>query len=461
MAYSEAKIKEIVEKQRSYFQSGQTQHYAFRKEQLQKLKNAIQHHEPRLRTALAKDLGKSEYEAYVTEIGFSLYDISNTLKNLKKWMKPKKVRTPVLSQPAKSWVSRTPYGVNLLIGPFNYPVQLTLAPLTAAIAAGNTTVIKTSELTPHCSAALRDLIEETFDPEYAVYVPGEVPETTMLLKQKFDHIFFTGSPRVGSIVMQAAAKHLTPVTLELGGKSPCVVHDDANLDIAVKRVVFGKFMNAGQTCVAPDYLLVHSAILSEFQEKLKARIRTVFGEDPSQSPDYGRIVNERHFERILGLINPEKVILGGQSDRESRFIAPTVMSRVTLEDRVMSEEIFGPVLPILEYSSLDDIYTVISKLPQHPLAFYVFSSSSQIQQQLTTQVQFGGGCINHCIQHLVNHNLPFGGVGESGMGSYHGLSGFENFSHKKSVLKAATWLDLPFIYPPFEKRISLMRKLLK
>jgi aldehyde dehydrogenase (NAD+) len=333
--------------------------------------------------------------------------------------------------------------------------------LIAAIAAGNTAVVKTSEMTPASSAVIQRFIEDVFVPEYVAYVPGAVEETTLLLAQKFDHIFFTGSPRVGSIVMSAAARHLTPVTLELGGKSPCIVHHDANLDIAVKRICSGKFMNAGQVCIAPDYVLVHQKVKEAFLERLKHRIVECFGEDASASPDYGRIINDSHFQRISAMIEPHKVVAGGQLDAARRYIAPTVLRDIQLDDKAMSEEIFGPVLPVLEYKDFDDIYKVIAQLPQHPLAFYIFSESRKVQHELIARIQFGGGCINNCIMHIVNSYLPFGGVGQSGMGAYHGFHGFDSFSHKKSVFKSATWIDLPLLYAPYRDKIKLLRMIMK
>jgi len=351
-------------------------------------------------------------------------------------------------------------GVNLIIAPYNYPINLTISPLIAAIAAGNTAVIKTSEMTPACSAIIRKIITETFIPEYIAYIEGEVPETTLLLQQKFDHIFFTGSPRIGSIVMSAAAKHLTPVTLELGGKSPCIVHEDAKLDIAVNRIISGKFLNAGQTCVAPDYVMVHKSVKESFLTKLKARIIKVYGEEAKNSPDFARIVSDNHFQWIAGLINPEKILVGGQTDAATRFIAPTVLRDIALADKAMSEEIFGPVLPILEYEHLDEVYAVVDQLPHHPLACYIFSESNIIQQEIINTVQSGGACINNCVFHAGNPHLPFGGVGESGMGAYHGVHGFECFSHKKGVLKSATWMDMSLIYPPYGNKIKWLCKFL-
>ena len=455
------RIIKVVKSQRDYFNSGATRSYKFRIEQLKKLRKALKDFELEFSAALKTDLGKDPFESYATEIGFVLHDIRHTIKRLKGWMKPKKVKTPFYLKPGSSRIYSEPLGVNLIIAPFNYPVGLTFAPLVAAIAAGNTAVVKTSELTEHVSSVIEKLINTVFEKEYIAYVPGGINETTVLLEQKFDHIFFTGSPRVGSIVMQAAAKNLTPVTLELGGKSPCIVHKDADLDIAARRIIYGKMMNAGQTCVAPDFILVHEDIELELQDKLVERINELYGQDPSQSLDYGRIVNEQHHDRLVGLIAPKKVIIGGQYDRESRYIAPTVMDNVTLDDKVMQEEIFGPILPMMEYNSLDDIYETISSLPQHPLACYIFSNSKQVQEELISKIQFGGGCVNHCINHLANPNLPFGGVGESGIGSYHGYEGFKRFSHQKSVFKSGTKPDLPLVYPPYKGKMKFLRMIIK
>ena len=462
MMITEEEISEIVRNQRVFFNTRVTLPYEFRIIQLKKLRNGIKKYEKEFTIALKSDLGKSKFEAYATEIGFTLHDISYSIKNLKKWMKPKKVSTPVMLQPASSRIESSPLGVNLIIAPFNYPVQLALAPLVAAIAAGNTAVIKTSELTPACSEVIKNLIEDIFSSIYIAYIPGEIPETTALLKQKFDHIFFTGSPRVGSIVMEAAAKYITPVTLELGGKSPCIVHSDAKIDIAVNRIVYGKFMNAGQTCVAPDYVMVHKEVKEVFLAKIKKRIIKLYGTDATKSKDYGRIINEQHLIRIAKHIDKHKLVVGGTIDKSINYISPTVMKNVEITDSIMSEEIFGPILPVLEYENFTEIYDVIGKLSHHPLACYIFSESKKIQEDLVSKIQFGGGCINHCIQHLVNPNLPFGGVGNSGMGSYHGYEGFKQFSHQKSILKAATWLDPSIIYSPFNLfKLKLLKMLLK
>jgi len=457
----EQKIIDVVSKQRQFYNTGITQKYETRIKCLQKLKSGLLKYEKDFHAALKQDLGKKEFEAYLSETGFCQHELTETMKKLKKWMKPKRTSTSMLVQPATSKIYFSPLGVNLIIAPYNYPINLTFSPLIAAIAAGNTAVIKTSEMTPTCSEVTQKLIEEIFEENYIAYVPGEVKETTALLEQKFDHIFFTGSPRVGSIVMSAAAKNLTPVTLELGGKSPCIVHDDANIDIAVNRIVNGKFLNAGQTCIAPDYVLLHRNIKETFIKKLKQRIIHSYGEDPSSSPDFGRIVNDGHFERIANMIEQDKVVVGGQTNAAEKYIAPTVMRDVSLDDKSMSEEIFGPLLPILDYTSFEDVYSVIAQLPQHPLACYIFSEDKSIQQELISNIQFGGGCINNCVFHMGNSHLPFGGVGESGIGSYHGVDGFERFSHKKSMLKSATWIDNKLLYAPYGNKIKLLRLLMK
>lgn len=454
-------IIRVVSEQRQFFNSRATRDYSVRHKTLCQLKSALKNFEGEIHTALKMDLAKPEFEAYFTETGFCQHELTETIRKLRKWMKPQLVRTGLLVQPARSTIYYSPRGVNLIIAPYNYPINLTFSPLIAAIAAGNTAVIKTSEMTPACSAVTQKLIDSTFDPRHIAYVPGNVPETTILLEQKFDHIFFTGSARVGSIVMSAAAKTLTPVTLELGGKSPCIVHRDAKLDLAVNRIVAGKFMNAGQTCVAPDYLMVHRNIKESFLDKLKTRIIEAYGKNASKSVDFGRMVSDSHFERVAAMIIPEKVVIGGQIDAATRFIAPTVMRDVALNDAVMTEEIFGPVLPVLDYEEIDEIYDTVAQMPRHPLATYVFSSNSRVQNKLIERLQFGGGCVNQCVLHLANPYLPFGGVGESGIGAYHGFSGFEQFSHKKSVMKSATWLDLPLTYAPYKDKLKWLRRIMK
>ncbi len=460
-ATAEKDIIETVAKQHEYFKTGATRSCQSRIDNLLRLKAALTDHEADLTQALKQDLGKPEFEAYLSETGFTLHDLSMTIGKVKKWMQPKRTLTSLLTQPSSSRIHYSPLGVNLIIAPYNYPVNLTFSPLIAAIAAGNTAVLKTSEMTPACSAVIQRLISETFPQEFIAHIEGEVKETTILLQQKFDHIFFTGSPRVGAIVMSAAAKNLTPVTLELGGKSPCIVHEDAKLDIAVKRIVNGKFLNAGQTCIAPDYVLVHKAVEEAFLSRLKDRIVHVYGEDPKQSPDFGRIINSSHLQRISAMIDAQKVVVGGQCDADALYIAPTVLRNVTLDDRVMAEEIFGPVLSVLSYQLLDEVYAIVDRLPHHPLACYLFSENQAVQREVLDNIQSGGACINNCVFHVANHYLPFGGVGESGMGAYHGFHGFECFSHKKGVLKSATWIDVPLTYAPYGGKIKLLRKIMK
>ena len=454
-------IQTIVQNQKFFFHSGATLTYDFRRKALQDLKEGIRQREIEFRDALMADLGKPEYESYVTETGFVLHELTRTLKKLKRWMGSRWRPTPFYLLPGSSRAIYSPLGVNLIISPFNYPMQLCIAPLIAAIAAGNTAVIKTSELTPAVGKIIRDLIETVFQPEYVAYIPGEVEETKILLQQKFDHIFFTGSPRVGAIVMGAAAPYLTPVTLELGGKTPCIVHSDAKLDPAIRRIAYGKFMNAGQTCVAPDYALVHKKIESQFLDGMKNRIRSLYGPDPSQSPDLGRIVNTAHFKRLVSLMDPAKVVIGGTHNEANRFIAPTVMSGISLDDQIMAEEIFGPILPVVTYDTLDQAKEIIAAMPQHPLALYLFTEDKAVAGDIMTHLPFGGGCVNHCIQHLANPYLPFGGHGTSGMGQYHGFDGFEQFSHKKGVYKAPSWADLPLIYPPYKGKLKWMKAIFK
>ena len=457
----EKQIQTIVQNQRTFFNAGNTLDVEFRRSALEKLKAAIKSREKEIRDALKKDLGKPEYEAYITETGFLLHELGQTIRHLKKWMRPRRKPTPFYLQPGTSRIVYAPLGVNLIISPFNYPLQLCLAPVIAAMAAGNTAVIKTSELAPAVGEVIRDLVDTCFDPEYIAFVPGEVEETKQLLRQKFDHIFFTGSPRVGAIIMAEAARHLTPVTLELGGKSPCIVHEDAVLAPAVRRIVYGKFLNAGQTCIAPDYILVHEDIEAAFLRDINQRILSLYGENPALSPDLGRIVNEAHFQRLVSLIDPAKVVTGGTHDVETRFIAPTVMAGVTLEDKIMTEEIFGPVLPVIPYRDLDQAREIIAALPQHPLAFYLFTQSREVQAELMETIPFGGGCVNHCIQHIANPHLPFGGHGISGMGQYHGIHGFEQFSHKKGIFKAPPWGDLPLLFPPYKGKLKWMKAIFR
>ncbi len=456
-------IIETVQAQHRFFKTGESLAYAFRLQQLKKLRAAIYEFEDELLAALKQDLGKPVFETTLSEIGFVLMDINETISSLKKWMKVKRVRTPFVMWPGRSQVYYQPLGVNLVIAPFNYPFALSIAPLIAAIAAGNTVVLKTSEQTPATSTVIKKLIDKTFAPDFVACIEGAVEETTLLLQQKFNHIFFTGSVRVGSIIMSAAAKQLTPVTLELGGKSPCVVHRDADLATAVKRIVYGKFLNAGQTCIAPDYVLVHHEVRDAFLQQLEQRIHALYGDDARQSPDYARIVNQKQLQRLLSLLDKDKVLCGGGYDLEQCYLEPTVLKDVTVNDAVMEDEIFGPILPVLEYNSLQEVFDMVEKLPHYPLAAYIFTRDKDIEQAFIQGIPYGGGCINHCLQHVGNLHLPFGGVGNSGIGNYHGFNGFETFSHKKSIYKAVNWFDyFSLLYPPYSRfKLAVLKKLLK
>ncbi len=453
-------IDAVIERQKQYFRTGETRSVPFRREQLIKLREAVLRFEPQLLAALKEDLNKSEQEAYTTEIGIVLSEIRTALRHVRRWSKPERARTPMTHFGASSLIVPEPYGTTLIIGPWNYPVNLMLVPVVSAIAAGNTIVMKPSEMAPATSRALAALVRETFRPEYATLIEGEASVSTELLKRPFDHIFFTGSPQVGRIVMEAAAKQLIPVTLELGGKSPCIVHKDARLSLAAKRVVYGKLTNAGQTCVAPDYLLVHREVKAVLLKEIASVVETFYGQDPIRDPDYGRIVNERHYRRLLGYLSDGRIAYGGQSNDASLKIAPTLLEDVPPNSKVMCEEIFGPILPILEYESTEELLSIMRQNPK-PLALYVFSENKQFQQDIIREVPFGGGCVNDTLMHLGTPYLPFGGVGTSGIGSYHGEHGFRTFSHYKSVLKQTSRFDFPFRYPKAKNGLSIIRKLLR
>jgi aldehyde dehydrogenase (NAD+) len=453
-------ILNLLELQRRFFASGKTLDIDFRKAQLQRLLEAVQAHEEQLIKAMHADFRKPAFETYTTEIGFVEKELRLVIKNLQRWARPKSVRETLLNFPARSYVYSQPYGVALIIGPWNYPMQLVLNPLIGAMAAGNCAIVKPSELTPATSAVITELISATFDPAYVAAVEGGVPTTQQLLAQRFDYIFFTGSTQVGRVVMKAAAEHLTPVTLELGGKSPAIVAEDADLSLTARRIAWGKFMNAGQTCVAPDYLLVQEQVKDDLIEQLRIAIEQFYGEDPQHSPDFARIVNDRHFHRLSSYLQEGVVRIGGQLDQQTRYIAPTVLDQVSWSHAVMQEEIFGPILPVLTYTSLDDAITQVND-GEKPLALYFFSGDKEQQEEVLRHAHFGGGCINDTISHLINPNLPFGGVGESGVGSYHGQSSFELFSNQKSVVHRGTWLDLPLRYPPYGDRLAFIRRLFK
>ncbi|MBB6021834.1 aldehyde dehydrogenase (NAD+) [Paenibacillus sp. JGP012] len=454
-------VQVILTKQQSFFRSGATRSAEVRIQRLTRLKQAIQKYETRLTEALYQDLGKSEFESYTTEIGFMLDSITHTIRKISKWMKPTKVKTQVALLGSKSCIIPEPYGAVLIVGPFNYPFQLLIEPLVGAIAAGNTAVLKASEHTPAVSAVVRELIGEVFEPEYVQVVEGAKDTTTALIHAPFDYIFFTGSVPVGKIVMQAAAQNLVPVTLELGGKSPVIVDEQADIQVAAERIIWGKLLNTGQTCIAPDYLLVHERVKQPLIEALKGAIVAFFGTEIQNNKDYGRIVNHAHFKRLTTLIerDREKVIYGGASDEERRFIEPTLID-ASWDAATMEDEIFGPILPIISYGHLDEAIAQIVKRPK-PLALYLFTSNKDVQDKVLTEVSFGGGCINDTITHVANPRLPFGGVGHSGIGSYHGRYSFETFSHMKSILKKSTRINPPVLYPPYDNKLKLIKRLLK
>lgn len=462
---TEQEIKTILNKQREYFTSGATLSERFRREQLEKLKTSLQQHEADLNLALQQDLGKSRMESYMCEIGLTLSELTWMQKHLKKLMKEKRVPTPLSQFAARSFRSPSPYGTVLIMSPWNYPVLLTLDPLIDAIAAGNTAVVKPSAYAPATAAVLQKIIEECFPSEYVAMVTGGRAENQALLQQKFDMIFFTGGKTVGREVLRHAAEYLTPVTLELGGKSPCIVDATANIPLAARRIVFGKYLNCGQTCVAPDYILCDSCIQDQLVDAIRSEINRQFGENPLQNPDYGKIINEKHFRRLLGLIDPDKTACGGQYDEQTLRIAPTVMTDVTWEDAVMGEEIFGPILPVLTYDDRQDFIAWAIRCVEehsHPLALYLFSEDKKSKRRILDHCHFGGGCINDTIIHLATSAMPFGGVGESGMGGYHGKTGFETFSHYRSIVDKKTWMDLPIRYQKYnDRKEKLLRMFLK
>lgn len=449
-------IKEIVAVQKKFFYTHQTKSYEYRKEALINLKNAIKENEKEIFEALVADLGKCRFEAYATEIGFVLEEISHAIKNLKDWMRIKKVTTPTVMQPASSQLYYDPYGTVLIIAPWNYPFQLTLSPLVGAIAGGNTCVIKPSEFSYETSKVIEKIISKSFRPEYICVVQGAVKETTELLKEKFDHILFTGSTSVGKIVMKAAAEHLTPVTLELGGKSPTIVDLDANLEITAKRIAWGKFLNAGQTCVAPDYILVHEEVKDALVKELKKSFDEFYGGDPVKSLDYTKIINERHFERLETLLSGGEIIYGGKLDKAKRFFQITLIDQPDLKHRLMNEEIFGPILPIISYKDIDEAIQFVNDRPK-PLALYIFTESDETQQKVLGLTSSGGCCINETVYQFGSAYLPAGGVGDSGMGRYHGEDSFKNFTHQKSVFKRSFWPDIKLRYAPYKDKDKLLR----
>ncbi len=443
-------IDQILESQRKFFQSGATLPVEFRIEMLKKLYDAVKSHEAEICAALKADLGKSDFEGFMCEVGMVLSEISYMIKHTRKFAKEKKVHTPLAQFASRSYKKPSPYGNTLIMSPWNYPFLLTMDPLVDAIAAGNTAIVKPSAYSPVTGEIVARIIKECFEPQYVAVVTGGRKENAELLDQKFDFIFFTGSETVGKEVLRRAAEHLTPVVLELGGKSPCIVDSTAKIKLAAKRIVFGKYLNCGQTCVAPDYILCHNSIKDEFIKEVCKQVKKQYGKKPLKNPNYGKIINEKHFDRLLGLIDVEKTVMGGESDRITLQIAPTVMDNVSMQDAVMQEEIFGPIMPILTFESYEEIYADMANKPK-PLALYLFSEDKECIKQVTERLSYGGGCINDVIIHLATSEMGFGGVGESGMGAYHGKIGFEAFSHTKSIVDKKTWIDLPMRYQPYKK----------
>jgi len=447
---------------RDNFNSGITKDYSFRKKQLKKLKTSILKHEQDLYDALYADLKKSPEETWVTETGLVISELNAAIKNLHLWMQPENVETNLLNLPSSSKILKEPLGVVLIIGPWNYPFQLLINPLIGAIAAGNCVVLKPSEFATATDAVMKKIIEEVFPTEYILYVQGDgatvVPE--MMNNFAFDHVFYTGSTVVGKIIYKMAAEKLVPVTLELGGKSPCVVESDANIKVAARRIAMTKFSNAGQMCVAPDYVLVHESIKEKFISAITGIVKDFFTDKPEQSYNYGKIINEKQFDRIAGYLSCGKIIFGGRTDKQQLFIEPTLLDNVNINDAVMKDEIFGPVLPLISFETKEDAMKVIEQHP-NPLAFYVFTSSTAKENEWLNSVAFGGGCVNNASWHLTNHHLPFGGRGFSGTGNYHGKYSFDTFSHKKAVMKTPTWFDPSIKYPPFKGKLKLFKLVIR
>jgi aldehyde dehydrogenase (NAD+) len=447
---------------KSYYQTGATKEYAFRKQQLLNLKKAILDHEEELYKCLYNDLKKTKEEAWVTEIGFVTAEINATLRHLDSWMRRRKAGTTLLNMPSSSFVVPEPLGIVLIIGPWNYPFQLLFTPLVGAIAAGNCVVLKPSEFASATAAVMKEIIEEVFDKEYIFYAEGEgavvIPE--MMNEFIFDHVFYTGSTATGKIIYKMAAENLVPVTLELGGKSPCIIESDANIKVAAKRIAMTKFSNAGQMCVAPDYLLVHETIKDEFLKTLTATIKKFYTSDVAGNEAYAKIINERQFTRLLQYLDEGKIIYGGKNDKGQLFIEPTVLTNISMDDAVMHDEIFGPILPVISFNNNEEAKSIIQKNP-NPLALYVYTSSKQKENYWLKNIAFGGGCINNSSWHLTNHYLPFGGRGNSGIGKYHGKYSFETFSHFKAIMKTPTWFDPSLRYPPLKGKLNIFKKIVR
>lgn len=455
-------LDELCKSQKAFFQTGATLPVSFRIEMLRRLYDAVCRYEPEIHAALKADLGKSDFEGFMCEIGLVKTEISYMIRHTRRLARKRRVHTPLAQFAAESYRLPAPYGNTLIMSPWNYPFLLTVDPLVDAIAAGNTSIVKPSAYSPATSEVIRRMISDCFPSEYVAVVTGGRKENAELLEKKFDFVFFTGSQNVGKEVLRHTAETLTPAVLELGGKSPCIVDETAKVKLAAKRIVFGKYLNCGQTCVAPDYILCHSSVKNALIREISRQIQKQYGENPLANPDYGRIVNEKHFDRLCGLLEPDKIVLGGGASRETLQIEPTVMDGVTWQDAVMQEEIFGPILPILTFDSLDEVCLQLADLPK-PLAFYLFSEDRRRVERMMTRCSYGGGCVNDTIIHLATSEMGFGGVGESGMGAYHGQVGFEAFSHFKSIVDKKTWMDLPMRYQPYRRSLygKLLRKFLK
>ena len=447
---TEQEINRLVSIQRRYFRTGATLSIEGRLGTLRRLYAAVSQHEGEICQALKRDLGKSGFESYMCETGMVLEEISYMIKHLRRFAAERTMPTPLAQFHSRSFVKPSPYGVVLIMSPWNYPFMLTLSPLVDALAAGNTAVVKPSAYSPHTSQVIEKLFRQCFPAHYVAVVTGGRAENTCLLGEHFDYIFFTGSQAVGREVMRSAAEHLTPVTLELGGKSPCIVDETADIRLAARRIVFGKYLNCGQTCVAPDYIYCHRAVKGQLVKEIKKQIRRQLGREPLDNPNYGKIINEKHFDRLLGLMEEKKIVCGGRSDRESLRIEPTVMEPVSFSDAVMQEEIFGPILPILVFDHLGEVIRNVNAMP-HPLALYIFTSDKRAAKKVLARCGFGGGCVNDTIIHLATSEMGFGGFGESGMGAYHGKAGFDTFTHYKSIVDKKTWLDLPIRYQPYRR----------
>jgi aldehyde dehydrogenase (NAD+) len=449
-----------TQRQRAFFQTGATRFVAFRRGQLERLADALERHEAALLAALQADLGKSPGQGYASEFGLVQMEIRHALRHLRRWAAPQRRRTPWFLAPARGWVQAEPFGMALILGPWNYPVQLLLVPLVSAIAAGNCVMLKPSELAPRTAEAITELMRDCCEEQLVTVVNGGVDVAEALLRERFDKIFFTGSTRVGRLVMAAAAKHLTPVTLELGGKCPAIVCADAPVELAARRIAWGKFMNAGQTCVAPDFVLVARDARDAFVAAMKKALQEFYGDDPARCEDYGRIVNQAHFERLVNYLRDGKVVHGGQHDAKDLFIAPTILADVSPDAAVMQEEIFGPILPVLEFDKLDDALALLRDRPT-PLALYVFTRDRATEARVLAETRSGGACVNDVVSHMIGVGLPFGGLGASGMGASHGRAGFEAFSHHRAGLRRATWLDLPFRYPPQKLSLAGLKRAMR